>query len=296
MEHGPLTQRKRIDLMPATVLRYELLRRLWQGQFAESILDSDLPSRNRTEEYLVGGILEGLPGLPRECGVIRDDPEKRAGVEQEPQSSAPSNRRTSASGSGSKKPEGTWKLSLPRPMGRGACGLACSGRISAMGTLRRQSRNVRLHHLEDEEAVALNEGVLVEPALEACVALADERCADGGCRLRGKAELPELVELGAGGVADADDRVGESRRGEVDHALAALAHQLEAVAARRDHETDEGGGELEDGVPAERHDVGAAQPPAGDQDDGAGLEVAPDPGDGEVVFLWMRHDRPRAFG
>ena len=93
----------------------------------------------------------------------------------------------------------------------------------------RRDGDVGLHHLEDEEVVLGHQRVVVEPTLEAGVALADDRRVDLLGVLRRQAEVLELVEVRPRGVADAHDRVRQRGRGEVDDARAALANHPEAV-------------------------------------------------------------------
>src|SRR4051812_32958928 len=122
---------------------------------------------------------------------------------------------------------------------------------------------MRLHHLKDEEVVLVDEPVIMQPVFEARMALPDQWRPDvmsfSGCQ----AECRELVNLPPRGVADPDDLVGQYGRGQVDHAFAAIADHPEAVIAARDRAADEGGGELQDRVPSQGHNVALAGPSSG---------------------------------
>ena len=83
--------------------------------------------------------------------------------------------------------------------------------VDGRRVLRRRG-HVRLHHLEHEQAVALDQARVDQLALEVGVALGDERRLDLR-RLGGReAELLELVDAGPVRVADADDGVDQVER------------------------------------------------------------------------------------
>ena len=107
-------------------------------------------------------------------------------------------------------------------------------RLRVLGRL----SDVRLHHLEDEEVVLVDQRVVGETAFEIGVALDDQRRRDAISLLRGEPEAVELVDLRAGRVSDPDNRVGERRGRQVDHAFPALADEIEAVVAAGDDATD----------------------------------------------------------
>ena len=92
----------------------------------------------------------------------------------------------------------------------------------------RHGRDMRLHHLKDEEVVLVDEHVVIQPAFEARMALPDQRRSNVMSFGR-QAEGRELVDLPPRGVADPDDLVGQYGRGQIDHAFAAIADHPEAV-------------------------------------------------------------------
>ena len=89
--------------------------------------------------------------------------------------------------------------------------------------------HMRLGHLEDEEIIPLNERIVEKATLETGVAFGDKRRLDGTSLLRCEAKLSEFVDLRPGRVADPDNNVRESCRGQINHALTAMADHLEAV-------------------------------------------------------------------
>ena len=76
---------------------------------------------------------------------------------------------------------------LPAIMKNSVAGIMQCLRVLGRG------RHVRLHHLDDEEVIAIDQGVLKEPALEIGVALADQRRLNLACDFGGKTEFLELV-------------------------------------------------------------------------------------------------------
>jgi len=82
---------------------------------------------------------------------------------------------------------------------------------------------VRLDDLEDEKVVLVDEGVVVPAALEKGVALGDQRRRDAPGGQRRQAEMCELVDVGAGRVADANHDIGQLRRWQADDAFVAAA-------------------------------------------------------------------------
>src|SRR5215212_5093860 len=91
--------------------------------------------------------------------------------------------------------------------------------------------HMRLGHLEDEEIIPLNERIVEKATFETGVAFGDKRGLDGTSLLGCEAKLSEFVDLRASRVADPDHTFRESCRGQVNHALTALADHLEAVIA-----------------------------------------------------------------
>ena len=142
-----LVEGQRFQAQPFTAAGDVPVRGQWQRQTADPVLDRNLPGRERAQIDGVPRIAAGGQGRARELRVRRRQPEEGAGVGEELHYSppmprrrlrTPPNGRASSSGSGSKKLSGTV---IPRsmPMGRCSAGVACIGRISAIGTLRRQS-------------------------------------------------------------------------------------------------------------------------------------------------------------
>src|SRR5262249_32199152 len=118
--------------------------------------------------------------------------------------------------------------------------------------------HVRLHDVEHEKAVPGQ--VLDEPALKTGVALLDERRLDTRCRYWRQPKGFELVDAGAGAIADADGLLDEIQGWDVDGAFPAGLDQPEAVVFVPDVAADAGGREIHDRVPAHGHDVGLALP------------------------------------
>jgi len=148
----------------------------------------------------------------------------------------------------------------------------------------RRSRDMRFHNLEDEEVVFRDETSVRDAALEIGVTLVDERRLHFHGRRRGQSENLELVDVGTGGVADADDLGRKIDRRNVDHALATSANHLEAVAVIADDATDQRRRELHDGMPTVRHDVRASTPARADENDRPWLEKPSDLGDWKVAL------------
>src|SRR5215207_3660409 len=91
--------------------------------------------------------------------------------------------------------------------------------------------HMRLGHLEDEEIIPLNERIVEKATFETGVAFRDKRRLDGTSLLGCEAKLSEFVDLRASRVADPDHAFRESCRGQINHALTALAGHLKAVIA-----------------------------------------------------------------
>ena len=127
---------------------------------------------------------------------------------------------------------------------------AVAGIVQRLGMLRRRG-DVRLHHLECEEIVFVDQRIVVKSALEAGMAFAYERRIHPGRVFRREAERGELVDLGPLRVADPNRGIGQRRRRQVDHALPTLADHAVAVIAAGDHQADQRRREFRDPVPAE---------------------------------------------
>lgn len=102
----------------------------------------------------------------------------------------------------------------------------------------RRLRDVRLDDLKDEKVVFVDQSVIGKFAFEIGVTFADQRRVHMLRLLRRQPERGEFVDLRPRGVADADHLVGQRCRRQVDHALAAAAHEFEAVISRGDHAAD----------------------------------------------------------
>ena len=128
---------------PATERARAAGRCLGQRQTAEPVLDRTLPRRESAEVDLVLGVAALRSSGRGQPWIVSSQPEKSTGVEQEspPGSLPPSNASRRSSGRGSKKLAG---MTIPRsiPTGRACAGRLGTGRISTIGTLRRQRRTV----------------------------------------------------------------------------------------------------------------------------------------------------------
>lgn len=153
----------------------------------------------------------------------------------------------------------------------------------------RRDSNLRPHDFPDEEVVFVDETIVGEPAFEIGIALANQRRLHLFCLVGCQSEMVELIDLGAGAVPDTDHLVGQCCCRQVDDAFAAAADHLETMVmvAGRDNAADQGWRELHDGMPAHGHDVAAAVPGRGNQDDGARLKVPANFVHRHVVLLEM---------
>src|SRR5215213_3775617 len=102
--------------------------------------------------------------------------------------------------------------------------------VKRFGVLGSRS-HMRLGYLEDEEIILPNERIVEKATFETGVAFGDKRGLDGTSLLGCEAKLSEFVDLRASRVADPDHTLRESCRGQINHALTALAGHLEAVIA-----------------------------------------------------------------
>jgi hypothetical protein len=112
-------------------------RRQWG--LSRGVLDRHLQRRYSAEVDLVRRVGEQGTARPRQLGGIARKPENRAGIEEQLHEVLRSKASSSQSGRGSKKLGGPLKVPLASPTGRRLVRLRGHGRISAIGTLRRQS-------------------------------------------------------------------------------------------------------------------------------------------------------------
>ena len=88
----PFVVRQRFDLQPLATTGDERLRGFGKQQPAKSVLDRDLPHRESAEVHGVRGGTTLRPGAQRQPWIIGQEPEKRAGVEQERHGDTPDQR------------------------------------------------------------------------------------------------------------------------------------------------------------------------------------------------------------
>jgi len=112
-------QRQRADVVAGPPSAHEPVRRLGQRQLAQLVLDDDFSHGSHAQVDLVVGVRKEAACGDGEVGAVRDDPEKRAGVQEDVQSSSPENLESVSAGSSSKNVAGTAKLPLARPIARG---------------------------------------------------------------------------------------------------------------------------------------------------------------------------------
>src|SRR5882672_2644963 len=147
---------------------------------------------------------------------------------------------------------------------------------------------MRLDDLPDEEAVLLHHSVVEQTAFEARVAFVDQRRLHPSGFAGSQSRCGELVAIFRVAVADRDDLIQQFNRWNVDHAFSTFTDGLKAAIALPDVAAEKRGRELQHCVPAHRHDVRAALVTGGYEDDGAGFEMLPDPGQWKV-FLFETH-------
>src|SRR5277367_5301550 len=110
---------------------------------------------------------------------------------------------------------------------------AVTGVVQRLGVFRCR-RDMRLHHFEDEEVIAVDQAVIGELAFQVRVAFANQWGRDTLGRIGSQLEMFEFVDRGARGVADPHHLGGQRRRRDVDHSFAAATDQVEAVVAAGD--------------------------------------------------------------
>jgi hypothetical protein len=102
----------------------------------------------------------------------------------------------------------------------------------------RRLGDVCLHHLEDEGVVLVDQRIVGELAFAIGMTLRNQGRLYPLCRLRAQPEPFELVDFGAGRIADSGDCAGERCRLQVDHAFPALTDEVETVIAAGDDAAD----------------------------------------------------------
>ena len=146
----------------------------------------------------------------------------------------------------------------------------------------RRRRSVGLHDFQDEQAVFVDQAGIDQPAFKIGVAFLDQRRIDDGAGFCGQAELLKLVDVPSAGVSDADHRFRDVGGRDVDHALLAFTHHVEALIFAPDIAADQRRAKTHDHVPAHGHDVGAQLPSRADENDRTRFEKAAHIVDGEI--------------
>jgi hypothetical protein len=140
LQGGVLIERKALDAVRRTLRRDEAVGRLGKREAPERVLDRDLLGRDRTQEHLLRRVGDRFTHRVGELFGLGDEPKEGRSIEQELQGRFPSNEATRSSGSGSKKDGGTRSLPVASPAGRRSLRGRLTGRSSATGSFRRQSR------------------------------------------------------------------------------------------------------------------------------------------------------------
>src|SRR5438128_1020753 len=137
-----LVQRQTVDAVSIALCRDEPVDRLRQRQSPQRVLDGDLPCRDGAQEHLVCGINDRLARPRGQLVGIRDEPEEGDGIEQEPHPPFASKASSRSRGSGLKNAADTRSAPFAKPTGRGFVRSRRTGRSSATGALRWQTRKV----------------------------------------------------------------------------------------------------------------------------------------------------------
>ena len=112
-----------------------------EHEVSRRILHRNFPARDSAEENVVVRIGEKVLCPPRGIARLACEPQKAARIEQNSHGFSPLKYASNSSGSGSKNSGPSLIWPSYSPMGRGFLRLAASGRISAMGWLRRHKQN-----------------------------------------------------------------------------------------------------------------------------------------------------------
>lgn len=91
---------------------------------------------------------------------------------------------------------------------------------------------MRLHNLEDEVIVFVDQHVVMQFAFKRGMALLDNRRAYPFCRAGGQAKFGKFVHRAATAIANAADNISEYSGRQVDNAFPALSDHIETVIAR----------------------------------------------------------------
>lgn len=105
------------NAMALPLLRDELIHRCGEGNFAKRVFHENFPDGNRTQQYFLRGVGKYLLTHRRERFVVRDDPQKCAGIQQNLHLDCPEKALSRSSGRGSKKLSGMVNWPLAKPMG-----------------------------------------------------------------------------------------------------------------------------------------------------------------------------------
>ena len=140
MDHGEFIERQIRNLVSGALSWQIFSGSLWQGEFAEGVLDNRLLNGSNTQVNLVGRIPNRIPKAIGQSRIGADVPEEDLRVEQ--QSHDPSNSLRISSGSGWLKSSGTENRPAHKPKGRGKTEASPKGRTSATGLSPRTTRIV----------------------------------------------------------------------------------------------------------------------------------------------------------
>ena len=83
VQNGVFFQGQTFDAMDFALGRDVLGGRPWKPQAAQGILDADFPGRNAAQKDTVRGVGVKACGCFRQSLIPGDDPEKRAGIQQQ---------------------------------------------------------------------------------------------------------------------------------------------------------------------------------------------------------------------